>query len=235
VSEASRRRIGSSGRSAFRRAVARFRETSEDRRRRPQLHPAVPTEGLESRSGFRQVPHEIVDTAALGHQALQRKVKPHTEVTVSRWQRVLRGMVGIGLTFSAGVGVVGSMLAVLSWLLFGWDPEMARLVVASSVFAFPMGVAVSGVVAITSRGGSFDKLSLPRFAALGAGAGLLLSGVLGVTLFDSWTLVNATILVLLGAGSATASLMLARRGDRALEPGDEAQGLGDGGRQSSEI
>ena len=146
-------------------------------------------------------------------------------------------MIGTALTFAAGVGVVASTIAGLVWLLPGSDNglEMIRLVIASSMWAFLIGLAFSGFLAITAHGRSFDKFSLPRFAALGAGAGLLLSGVLGVTLFDSWTLVNATILVLLGAGSATASLMLARRGDRALEPGDEAQGLGDGGRQSSEI
>ena len=116
---------------------------------------------------------------------------------MSRWQRLIRGMIGMGLTFSAGVGVVASIGAVLSALFFGGDREMIRLVVASTMYAFPIGVAFSGVVAITARGGSFDKLSIPRFAALGAGAGLLLFGVLSATLWGSWSLANASSLVLL--------------------------------------
>ena len=47
-----------------------------------------------------------------------------------RWLRVIRGMIGMGLTFSAGVGVVASMIAVLPWLVLGGDSgrEMIRMV-----------------------------------------------------------------------------------------------------------
>jgi hypothetical protein len=109
---------------------------------------------------------------------------------------------------------------------------MLRLVIASSFWAFPIGVAFSGVTAITARGRSFDKLSLPHFAALGAGAGLLLFGVLAVNAWSSWSvttaIVNATIFVLLGGGSATASLMLARKAGPVLKSGDESRSLGEG-------
>ena len=145
-----------------------------------------------------------------------------------RWLRVIRGMIGMGLTFSAGVGVVASMMAVLPSLLLGGDSgrEMMRMVIASSIWAFPIGVAFSGVLALTGRGRSFDKLSLPHFAALGAAAGLLLFGVLAVNAWDSWSvttaIANATIFVLLGGGSATATLLLARRAGHALRAGDES-------------
>jgi hypothetical protein len=136
-------------------------------------------------------------------------------------------MIGIGLTFSAGVGVVASMVAVLSWLLLGGDREMIRLVIASSIWAFPIGVAFSGAMAITARGRPFDKLSLPHFAALGAGAGLLLFGVLGVNAWHAWSvsdaIANATIAVLLGGGSAIATLLLARRARPALKSDDESR------------
>jgi hypothetical protein len=148
--------------------------------------------------------------------------------------RVLRGMIGTGLTFSAGVGVVASMIAGLVWLLPGGEGglEMIRLVVASSIWAFPIGVVFSGALAITARGLSFDKLSLPRFAALGAGGGLLLFGLLATNAWQAWSvstaLVNATIFVLLGGGSATATLLLARRARPALKSGDESRRLGEG-------
>ncbi len=151
-----------------------------------------------------------------------------------RWLRVIRGMIGMGLTFSAGVGVVASMIAVLPWLLLGGDSgrEMIRMVIASSIWAFPIGVAFSGVMAITARGLPFDKLSLPRFAALGAGGGLLLFGVLAVNAYHAWSvstaLANLTIFVLLGGGSATGALMLARRAGPALKSGDESRSLGEG-------
>lgn len=144
-----------------------------------------------------------------------------------RWLRVIRGMIGMGLTFSAGVGVVASMIAVPMWLFFGADRELIRLVVASAIWAFPIGLAFSGVTAIAARGRTFDKLSIPQFAALGAGAGLLLFGVLAVNAWDAWSvrnaIGNAAIFVFLGGGSATATLMLARRARPELRDGDEAR------------
>ena len=151
-----------------------------------------------------------------------------------RWLRVVRGMIGMGLTFSAGVGVVASMIAGLVWLLAGSEVgrDVIRLVIASSIWAFPIGVAFSGVMTMTARGRRFDKLSLPRFAALGAGAGLLLFGVLAINAWDSWSvttaIANATLFVLLGGGSATATLMLARRAGPALHSGDKPPSLGEG-------
>ena len=153
-----------------------------------------------------------------------------TEIVMLRWLKLIRGMIGMGLTFSVGVGVVGSMIAVLPWLLLGGDLELMQFVVTSSIWAFPIGVAFSGVMAITARGLPFDKLSLPRFAALGAGAGLLLFGVLAVNAWDAWSvrtaIANATIFVFLGGGSAAASLMLARKAGPALKSGDESLSLG---------
>ena len=93
-------------------------------------------------------------------------------------------MIGTGLTFAAGVGVVASMIFVLpTWLLLGGDAgrEVLVLVIKSSIWAFPIGVAFSGVLAITARGLPFDKPSPPRFAAAGAGgavvAGLSMSEI----------------------------------------------------------
>lgn len=145
---------------------------------------------------------------------------------MSRWRRVIRGMIGMGLTFSAGVGAVAAAIAGVVSLLPGSQggAELIQVVVASAVWAFPVGVAFSGVVALTARGRSFEKLSLPRFAATGVGAGLVLYGVLAVNAWDAWTLdaalVNAAIFVLLGGGSATAALLLARRAGSRLEAGD---------------
>ena len=152
-----------------------------------------------------------------------------------RWMRVIRGMLGVGLTFAAGVGVVASvMVALPTWLLLGADAgrEMLGMVVRASVWAFPVGVAFSGVLALTARGLSFDKLSLPRFAAIGAGGGLLLFGVLAANAWQAWSVMdaiaNAAIFVVLGGGSATATLMIARKARPALMPGEEFRSLDEG-------
>jgi len=149
---------------------------------------------------------------------------------VSRWLRIIRGMVGMGLTFSAGVGAIASLVAGALWLITGAPfRELAFPVVASSIWAFPIGVAFSGVIALTARGRTFERLSVPRFAALGAAAGLALFGVLALNAWDAWSLptaiANATLFVLLGGGSATASLLIARRAGGVLEAGDEPLGL----------
>lgn len=151
------------------------------------------------------------------------------------WLRVIRGMIGTGLTFATGVGVVASLIFVLpTWLLLGGDSgrEMLVMVIKSSIWAFPIGVAFAGVLAITARGLPFDKLSLPRFAALGAGGGLLLFGLLAVNAWQAWSvseaIANLALLTLLGGGSATATLMLARRAGSALKSGDESRSLGEG-------
>lgn len=151
-----------------------------------------------------------------------------------RWLRVLRGMVGTGLIFSVGVGVIASAIAAVTWLVAGMprDVELPRLVVASAIWAFPIGMAFAGFLALTARGRSFEKLTLPRVALLGAGGGLLLYGVLAANAWHAWSLraalANLTIFVVLGGGSATTALLLARRAGPALKPGDDPPRLGEG-------
>jgi hypothetical protein len=144
----------------------------------------------------------------------------------------------MGLTFSVGVGVVAGVLALASTvvrLLKGapFDPEIGIVVVGSAVWSFPIGVAFSLALALAARGRSFRELSLPGFAALGAGAGLLLFGVLALKAWSAWSaadaLTNAILFTVLGAGSATATLLLARRAGRSITAGDASVRLERGG------
>ena len=93
------------------------------------------------------------------------------EVIMPRWLRVIRAMIGTGLTFAAGVGVVSSILGLVGLLLgeLSWDD--LRMVAKLSVVAFLVGVGFSGVLAIAARGRAFDRLSLRYVTALGAGGG----------------------------------------------------------------
>lgn len=143
-------------------------------------------------------------------------------------------MLGMGLTFSAGVGLVASAVIGIPWLVMGGGPlpELAKAITAFAIWAFPIGVAFSGVTALTARGRSLDSLSIPRFAAMGAAAGLVLYGVLALNAWDAWSLRNAlgnaAIFIGLGSGSATASLLLARRAGPELSAADEALTLEEG-------
>jgi O-antigen/teichoic acid export membrane protein len=151
-----------------------------------------------------------------------------------RWLRVLRGMLGMGLIFSAGVLAVASTIAGIAWVVSGGTLGRQVLipVVGSALWSFPIGVAFSGLMALSARGRAFDKLSLPRFAAMGAGAGLLLYVVLAAMAWPAWSaqaaIVNAVLFMGLGGGSATVTLLLARRARPAITPGDEPRRLGEG-------
>jgi hypothetical protein len=151
-----------------------------------------------------------------------------------RWMRVIRGMIGTGLTFAAGVGVLGSIIGLAALSLGAVSPrEVMEIVGKTSVVSFIVGVAFSGVLAISARGLSFEKLSLRFVSALGAGAGLLyflfIAGVNGAKVWSPADAVaNLAILTLLGAGSASATLLVARRARHALKSGDEIRSLSEG-------
>ncbi|MEZ4417023.1 MAG: hypothetical protein R3E10_14825 [Gemmatimonadota bacterium] len=153
---------------------------------------------------------------------------------MGRVAKIIRGATRMGLTFSAGVAVVASAVGGLAWLIGGGEGgrETLRLILASSIWAFPIGAAFSGILALTSGGRRFEKLSLPRFAALGAAAGLVPFGLLALNAWDTWTAAeavgNAVIFSLLGGGSAAATLALARRAGPSLNAGDEPDQLGAG-------
>ena len=140
----------------------------------------------------------------------------------------------MGLTFSVGAGALSSVIAFGSFVLSGFrlDPELGILVVGSAVWAFPIGVAFSGFLALDGLNRRFDELSLPRFALLGAGAGLAAYGLLALIAWDAWSVdaavANLVLLTGVGAGAATGALALARRAQPELEAGDEAPRLGEG-------
>lgn len=152
---------------------------------------------------------------------------------MSRLLRIIRGMIGTGLIFGAGVGVVGSMLGLLGLLLgkFSWND--LRMVARVSVVAFFVGVVFSGVLAITARGRVFDRLSLRYVTALGAGGGLLyfllIAALNGARVWSASAAIgNLTILILMGAGSAAGMLIVARKASQALTSGENTRSLDEG-------
>ena len=150
-----------------------------------------------------------------------------------RWLRVIRGMIGTGLTFAVGVGGVSLLVGLVGLVLGEVSPSDFGMVGKLSVVAFLVGVGFSGILAITAHGRPFEKISLRYVTALGAGGGLLyFLFIASINGFRSWSPLNAignlVILTLLGSGSAAATLLVARRGVATPKSGEDLRSLGEG-------
>jgi hypothetical protein len=148
-----------------------------------------------------------------------------------RWLRVIRGMVGNGLTFAAGIGGAAAVIGGLVWLGHGiTGRDLMGIVGKFSVASFLLGIAFSSVLAITARGRQFNKLSVRLVSTLGAGAGLLYFGFLSVNGGRNWSprdaIANFVLLTLMGAGAAAATLLIARRTTSAITASPEVPSLG---------
>lgn len=150
---------------------------------------------------------------------------------MTQWLRRVRAAAGMGLIWAIGWAVVGG--AVMEGIV---DPHGKILDMWPQTLAIPgflCGAIFSVVLGIAAAGRRFDELSLPRFGALGAGAGLLL-GVLaaatGPASLPLWLRAAVVIapLTILSAASATASLALARMAERRAlpDPGGDGAGVG---------
>lgn len=141
---------------------------------------------------------------------------------MSRWLRRIRGALGMGVTWGAGWAFVGGLIGVSSLLgvPMGWFMEVFDAPLpALAVPGFFCGVVFSGVLGVAGRRG-FDELSLPGFAVWGAAGGLLMSLVPVVPVLArepaeiGVAAVAMGTLTVLSAGSAAATLALARTGER---------------------
>lgn len=147
-----------------------------------------------------------------------------------RWARLLRAVLLTGATFAIGVGLLTSVIGAAFWV-FGKASlgGVAATVARFSLVSCGIGMAFAGLVALTARGRQVDRLSVPHIAGLGAGVGFLYFLLMGVSgAFHAWSLAGAITNLLLvtvtGAGSATAILLLARKGRPELNPGADAPG-----------
>ena len=141
--------------------------------------------------------------------------------------RRIRGAVGMGLIWAAGGAGIGMLIELMANVLPGGLP------MASAVDMWPQTLAVVGflggavfatVLGIAGGRRRFDELSLPRFAAWGAVAGLLL-GVLAVAMGADAVFIGITTV-----GSA-----IAAAGSLALARMAEGRGLLDAGADVAEV
>jgi len=137
---------------------------------------------------------------------------------MKRWLRRIRGAVLMGLTWA----LVWAPVGVLIGMVVDPDGSMDEPWVAVGAYpGFLGGVVFSAVLGIAARRRRLDELSLPRVAAWGAVAGLLV-GALPFAIGEPTTALPLWLLggivmgttTLLSAVSAAGSLALARRADR---------------------
>jgi hypothetical protein len=142
-------------------------------------------------------------------------------------------MLGTGLTFATGVGLLSSAIGAVA-MLAGKRTfiDLLRTAGRLSVVSFILGVGFAGVLAIAARRRSFEKLTLGFVTSLGAGAGFLYFLFISISGSRVWTLpvalLNFSLLMVLGSGSAAATFLLARTAGRALKSGESAPELGEG-------
>lgn len=147
-----------------------------------------------------------------------------------KWLRRIRGAIGIGLTwamtwFSAG----------MVWrFVVGFGPGDVPFPLIFGVLGFLAGATFSGVLGAVEGRRRFDEMSVPRFAALGAIAGLLFWVTLALALgLGGEFLVLGPVVALAGAVSAAGTLALAREAEE-RELLDAAADLSDVGLSEDE-
>ena len=124
--------------------------------------------------------------------------------------RRVRGAIGMGIMWALACGAIGGAAR---WIL-GVDTD-APLPVLFGMFGFAAGITFATILALAARRRSFEEMSLPRFALLGAVGGAALavaftSVVVGVQYLAAVAPAFAAASAVIAAGS----LALARRGAR---------------------
>ena len=127
-----------------------------------------------------------------------------------KWLRRVRGAIGMGLTWAGAWFGAGMLLL----LVVGPDAADVPFPVGSGMFGFLAGTTFSTILGIMEGRRRFDEMSVPRFAGLGAFAGLLFSMTLGAALgLAEELLVLGPAVTLAGAVSAAGTLALAKKAE----------------------
>ena len=135
-----------------------------------------------------------------------------------RFLRLLRGAIGMGLTWALAWFGAGLILRPI----VGPVGDDVPLPIVFGMFGFMSGVAFSGVLKLVAGRRRFDELSLGRFAGWGAVGSALLWALLAATAGPAGEpLVLLPVFALAGAGSAAGTLLLARKAEapRLLDDG----------------
>ena len=127
------------------------------------------------------------------------------------WFKRVRATLGMGLLWAAGGMGVGGVIELLDNVLPGGLAMASRVDMWPQTLAIPGfigGVLFAVVLMIAARVQRFDELSMPRFAAWGAVAGLAL-GVIAMAIGAPVMFLG--IMSLAGTVAGAGSLLIARR------------------------
>jgi len=122
----------------------------------------------------------------------------------------------MGLTWAVAGGAVGTLISLGFLVRTGSRPD-APFPIMFGALGFAAGVVFSGVLRFVEGRRRFDQMSIPRFAAWGAGVGFALSGVFflavsrGDPAFLQYFVVVGPLVGVAAAGCAAGSLAIARR------------------------
>jgi hypothetical protein len=144
--------------------------------------------------------------------------------------RRLRGVIGTAVTWALGWGAVYAVIQVGLKLIFGHTMSILLLAFMGSILGLISGGSFAIILSIAERHRTFDQLSLKRVALWGAvgGAALVLVAVpqlmgggipAGRVVAD--LILPLSVTTLLGAGSAPATVAIARRGGTTLLEADD--------------
>ena len=129
-----------------------------------------------------------------------------------RWLRMVRGAIGMGLTWAAGWFGAGMIVR----LIVGSGTGDLPIPIRFALFGLFAGVTFSGFLRLAAGRRRFDELSLGRFTGWGAVGGLIMYGILAATAGPAGEpLMLAPVLALAGAASAAGTLSLARKAEGA--------------------
>jgi len=126
-----------------------------------------------------------------------------------KWLRRIRGAVGIGLTWAMtwfGAGMVWRFVV-------GFGPGDIPFPLIFAALGFLTGATFSAVLSAVEGRRRFDEMSVPRFAAWGAVAGLVFWMTFALVGLGGDFLMLGPLVGLAGAVSAAGTLALARKAE----------------------
>lgn len=148
------------------------------------------------------------------------------------WKKIVRGMIGTGLTFGAGIGGATLLVGIAAMIFGNATLDDMRFAAKMGVVGTIVGVGFSGILALSARSKRFTNISIPRFTLLGAGAGLVYFLIIAMNAYRVWTpslaFGNFMLLILMGGGAAGATAFIARKARPQLDAGDDLPALSEG-------
>jgi hypothetical protein len=126
--------------------------------------------------------------------------------------RRLRGIIGMGLTWGAGLGVVGSAIGLLGFLT--GDGFVTALALTGAFVGFVAGSSFGTILSLTEGGRGLADLSLKRVALWGGLGGALVACATNLIGGGGLVWDFVVTLTVLGAGLSSGSVAMAKRAHR---------------------